>query len=72
MLFDDLAEACGLKPGSINPGLSGLFREGLLEKSRVPTGQRGPGRAKDTTYKLNEAGMKVAEVVILDGANPLT
>lgn len=72
MFFDDLSEACGLKSGSINPGISALFKDGLLEKTRIMTGHKGPGRSKDTKYSLNEAGIKEAENVIADGTTLLT
>ena len=70
MLFDDLLESCGLKSGSISPALSALFKEGLLEKTKLLTGERGRGRNKDTSYNLNDSGVEVADRVIEAGNTP--
>lgn len=57
MMYADIKAASGLKDGTINPHLSALHKEGLVEKSRLGT-PAGPGRTRiaDTLYTLTEEG----------------
>lgn len=57
MMFADIKEVSGMKDGSINPHLTALRKEGLLEKTRVSAkGGRGRPGHGEMMYTLTEAG----------------
>lgn len=57
MMLADIKNVSGLKEGSINPHLSALHKEGLIERTRIDkrAGRGRPGRG-ETLYTLTDAG----------------
>jgi DNA-binding transcriptional ArsR family regulator len=67
MLFADIKKVSGLKDGSINPHLSILNKEGLVEKTRISvSGGRGRPGHGEMMYTLTEAGRFAAAEAIGD------
>jgi DNA-binding transcriptional ArsR family regulator len=68
LLYVELEDATGMKMGSVNAHLSALFKEGLMNKHRVPlTGTPGRGRNANTSYELTEEGNAIADELVAQG-----
>lgn len=74
MSYGDIELATGMKPGSINPHLSALFKEGLISKTKgpgLPEGRRGRPGNLALSYTLTEEGLAVADALAADaGGDP--
>jgi predicted ArsR family transcriptional regulator len=67
MMFADIRSVSGLKEGSINPHLSALRKEGLVEKTRIAvSGGRGRPGHGEMLYTLTEAGRFAAAEAVGD------
>lgn len=69
----EIAETTGLKEGTINPHLSSLYADGLINKNRVRKEEtdRVSGPRSITTYALTVGGIEIAEKIQNSGHNLL-